>query len=381
MQAPSNAYEFLEELGRRKGKQAQNYRSLSTYLNFKAREKGVPIFGQFELTPLCNFRCRMCYVQLDADQLGGRKILPASVWKDLIHQAWEAGMLHVTLTGGECLAYPEFDEVFLYLLSLGCEPAILTNGFLLDDSRIEFFRKHRPSMIQVSLYGWNDDVYERVTGRRAFTTVAENVRKAIAAGLHVKLVVTPNRYLGEDIFETIRFGKTLTRDCSPNTELFTPREETGRSQQQDDVDTDLYIRIFRLMMELDGEETREIDPDKLPPAGGPYHECDECGLDCGGGRSGFVINWKGTLMPCNRLDGIQAEPLEYGFREAWDRIHREAMKWPRVPECIGCAYRGICNTCAATMLKYAEPGKQPTGMCELVKRYVSHGVMRVPDCE
>ena len=135
------------------------------------------------------------------------------------------------------------------------------------------------------------------------------------------------------------------------------------------------------MNELEGLETKEIDADRLPPPGGKCHECRQRGLTCGGGRSGFVINWKGTMVVCNRLDRIHAYPLQDGFNEAWQKINREANNWPRVPECIGCAYQDACNNCAAAMIRFAEPGKQPTGLCELTKYYVQHGIRHIPECE
>ena len=186
MRKSSNVIQFLEELREENGKKIWTYRSLARYLDHKAREQGVPLTGQFELTPLCNFSCRMCYVHLGADQLAGRELLPVGQWKLLMHQAWEAGMIHVTLSGGECLLYPGFEELYLFLHSLGCDITVLTNAYLLDEKRLEFFRRHRPALIQVTLYGWNDDVYERVTGVRGFTTVEQNVRRAIEAGFNVK---------------------------------------------------------------------------------------------------------------------------------------------------------------------------------------------------
>jgi len=381
MDKPQNGLEFLEELRKKNGKQVQNYRSFSRYLDGKAREKGIPVHGQFELTPLCNFSCKMCYVHLDADQLSGRKILPLETWKDLMHQAWEAGMMQVTLTGGECLTYPGFDELFIYLHSLGCEVVVLTNGYLLDEKKIEFFKQHMPARIQITLYGWNDDVYERVTGRRAFNTVVNNIHKAIDAGLPVRVTTTPSTYLGEDVFETIRVGKSITDAFIINSGLFSPREETGRSNQQDDIDVDFYIRIFRLYNELHGIGTDIIEEDKLPPVGGPYHECDKCGVLCSGGRSSFVMDWKGTLSPCNRLESICSYPLQIGFKEAWAKINYEVNHWPRVPECEGCAYEGVCHKCAATMLQYAEPGKQPIKFCERIKHLVQQGIIHIPDCE
>ena len=381
MNEPVNGFEFLESLRKGNGKPEQSFKSFSNYLDEKAREKGIPVHGQFELTPLCNFSCKMCYVHLNADQLAGRQIISIETWKNLMHQAWEAGMMHATLTGGECLIYPGFDELFLFLHSLGCEISVFTNGYLLDDSRIEFFLQHTPSAIQITLYGCNEDVYERVTGERAFSTVVENARKAVEAGLPVRISVTPSRYLGEDVLETVRIGKDISKAFLVNAGIFTPREETGRSQQRDDLDVDEYIRIHRLLNKMEGREAKEIDSDMLPAAGGSFHECDEYGLLCGAGRSSFVVDWKGTMIPCNHLDMVRSYPLKDGFHAAWSSINLAANSWPRVPECKGCAYRSVCNTCAAAMLQYASPGKQPVEICEKTRHFVRHGIVSIPNCE
>ncbi len=380
MHEPVNAFDLLDQLRKSNGKQVQGFSEVTKYIGFKAREEGIPVSGQFELTPLCNFNCKMCYVHLNQKQLS-QSVLPVNTWKDLMYQSWKAGMISATLTGGECLAYPGFDELFLYLHSLGCQVAVLTNGFLMDERRIQFFEKHKPSRIQVTLYGWNDDVYERVTGQRAFGTVSENVRQAIEAKLPVAVNITPSVFLGEDLFETIRVARELCKSVTINSCIFEPREETGRSGQRDDPETDLYIRAYQYFDKLLGKKIREIDPEKLPPCGGPNHDTSGKGLRCGGGRSGFVINWKGSLLPCNRLEMIHGDALRDGFEAAWLKVNEEANNWPRVPECEGCAYDGICNNCAANMLRFADPGKIPNGLCEKTKELVRYGVRHIPDCE
>ena len=176
MKDPVNGFEFLAKLKERNGQEFQNYRDFSGYMDFKAREKGIPVRGQFELTPLCNFNCGMCYVHLNRDQLNGRNLLSVDDWKSIMYQAWQAGMMYTTVSGGECLTYPGFEELFLYLHGLGCNVEVLTNGLLLNEKRIRFFQEHMPSNIQITLYGWNNDVYERVTGQRAYITVTENIR-------------------------------------------------------------------------------------------------------------------------------------------------------------------------------------------------------------
>ena len=381
MKEPLNAFQFLEMLKQRSGKETNRFKDLSRYLEHKARDKGVPFGGQFELTPLCNFNCKMCYVHLNPEQMKGQAALTVETWKDLMHQAWEAGMCHANLSGGECLVYPGFEELFLYLHSLGVQVGVLTNAFLLNERWIDFFLEHKPEKIQITLYGWNEDVYERVTGQRAFDVVTENIRRAIDTGLPVSVSVTPSVFLGEDVFETIRLARSMCKTVLVNQCIFVPREETGRSMQRDNPETEMFMRICRLNNELNGVENTSIDEDKLPPYGGGKHECSKRGLRCGGGRSGFVVDWKGTLMPCNRMDMIHAYPLKEGFKRAWERINQEADNWPRVPECEGCPYDSVCNNCAANMLQYAEAGKQPVALCEQTKYFVANGVSQIPECE
>lgn len=357
------------------------FRDLGRLLHTKAREKGIPIEGKFELTPLCNFSCKMCYVHLDPDQMNSRSILSVETWKDLMRQAWEAGMMNCTLTGGECLTYPGFSELFLYLHSLGCEVNVLTNGLLLNEERIRFFKEHMPAAIQITLYGWNDDVYERVTGQRAFVRVTNNIRRAIDAGLPVHVSITPSIYLGEDLLGTIRAAKELCKSVIISNYFTAPREETGRSSQQDDVDTDLYIRGLQYYHKLDGHEITWVSEDKLPPCGGPNHETSECGFRCGGGRSGFAIDWEGTMMPCSNFEQIKSYPLKDGFAAAWAKVNYEVNHWPRIPECEGCAYEDVCNHCASNVMRFAEPGKVPTALCERTREMVRRGVMHIPECE
>lgn len=381
MEDSANCREYLKKLREDSEKEEQSFTKISEFLEKKAREKGTPIRGQFELTPLCNLNCRMCYVHLSKDQLHGCPLLTVNEWKNLILQAWKAGMFQATLTGGECLTYPGFEEIFLYLHSLGCEVDVMTNGLLLDDKWISFFRKHQPASIQITLYGSNDDVYERVTGYRVFHQVIENVRRVQEAELPLLLSITPSKFLGEDALETLRIAYSMSNRVFINSMLFKPQMETGRSEEEAEADLDLYTRIFRMSAEMRGRKTAEFYDGDLPEPGGPCHECDKKGVKCGGGKSGFVINWKGEILPCNRLDMLKGYPLRDGFEAAWAQIHRGAENWPRVPECEGCPYEMICSHCAANMLRFADPGQFPAKLCERTMHFVRQGVWELPDCE
>ena len=48
----------------------------------KAAKKKVPLSGTFELSPLCNFSCRMCYVRKTSEEVRNqkRRMVSAGKW-------------------------------------------------------------------------------------------------------------------------------------------------------------------------------------------------------------------------------------------------------------------------------------------------------------
>ena len=109
-------HEFLIQLKKQGNKSAEYFETLYDELDRKAREKGIPLNGQFELTPLCNFDCKMCYTHLSKDQMRSRTLLSLEQWRQIADEAYEAGMIRVNLTGGECLAYPGFKDCYQRLV-------------------------------------------------------------------------------------------------------------------------------------------------------------------------------------------------------------------------------------------------------------------------
>ena len=70
----------------------------------EASASHTPAWGQFELTPICNLKCHMCYVHKpEEDHRIRSQLLPASFWLDAARQAAVRGKLELSLAGGETL--------------------------------------------------------------------------------------------------------------------------------------------------------------------------------------------------------------------------------------------------------------------------------------
>ena len=351
----------------------RRYQMVRRFMNFRAREKNIPINGTFELTPLCNLDCKMCYVHLNRDQMQGAELISTKQWMDLMKQAVDAGMMYATLTGGECLTYPGFRELYLYLRSFGVEVTILSNGILMDGQMADFLIANPPARMQITLYGASDAAYERVTGHRQFTRVMVNIRRMRNSGIPLTIAVTPNAFMtdGEDIIRTL-YAENLPYQI--NSGLMTPREDTGRALL--DADLDLYVRLLKLRNQLNNRNDYvPVDENSLPDPKGSGEAV--CGVRCGAGRSSFSISWNGIMRPCNTFPGIEANVPELGFRESWRRINDFVNSYPLPVECEGCSYRGVCKHCAAEHASGAPAGHANPAICAWSRRMAAEGITKL----
>ena len=115
--------------------------SFLTGLAGKAEKEHIPMSGQFELTPVCNLKCHMCYVHKpEEDSSNAGKLLPASFWIETAKQMKESGTLVLSLTGGETLLYPEIDSLMAELTQMGFIIYFNTNGTLIDEKSVRWFK-------------------------------------------------------------------------------------------------------------------------------------------------------------------------------------------------------------------------------------------------
>lgn len=371
---PSSLRELLAQLDEQGITDYRRYEAVRRFMGFKAREKNLPISGSFELTPLCNLDCKMCYVHLNKEQMNGAALLTVDQWKHIMQQAVDGGMMYARLTGGECLTYPGFKELYLFLRNRGIEVGILSNGLLMDSEMVEFFRANPPAIVQITLYGASEEAYERVTGKRAFARVMENLQSLRKAGIPLTIAVTPNEFMtdGEAV---IRLLHAEGFHFAVNAGLMEPREETGRNLA--DAGIDLYVSMMKLRRELNGGQVEpECDPDSLPDPGSD-NASQEKGVRCGAGRSAFSVDWRGRMRPCNTFPCEPVSVLEKGFREAWEQTNHTARNYPLPTECEGCAYKSVCKHCVSEHAAGAKTGHASPAVCAWGRRMIAEGLFKL----
>ena len=341
--------DLLDDLDREGITGMQKRQQMEQFLLRKARLQGRPYCASFELTPLCNFDCKMCYMHLTQEQAEREgKILTTAQWLDIVRQAVDAGVTNVDLTGGECLTHPGFPEIYAYLVSRGVHVSVLTNGQLINEKILQLFRQYPPVVVQISLYGSTPEAYKRVTGRDAFADVTGNIAKLKEAGIEVSLSLTPNRFMQEDVEGLLDLLHSLNLRYRIGSTTLPARPETGRDIDDYIADNETYIRISKMenryrqnMARLYPGQEEKIFSFRI------RGQEEFTGPGCSSGSANFHVNWKGEMTPCIAFYTVVKSLIDCPLEEAWQWIRKTMQSYHPPAECDECTDRDNCTGCPA----------------------------------
>lgn len=323
------------------------------FLCDKAVEGQVPISGTFELLPLCNMNCRMCYIHLNSSEMKKQgKIKNGEEWIKIARQAANMGTLFVLLTGGEPLLHPEFRDIYRKLLELGMYVTINTNGTLIDENLADFFAENVPRRINVTLYGSSRKIYQQVcSDADAFDRAIYGIKLLKEREIPLKLNATISRYNIKDVGKIMDLADSMELPIEIPYYLFpqsrksvesrsddyrlSPKEAAGLRmeitkhgfQGREDA---LYQDIRNTLFQIDHHNTANL-PEKPE------------GFWCRSGRSAFWVSWNGRMTSCGLLETPCADLNEMDFCDAWNILQSKVQKVQLPDKCYECKYRDICG--------------------------------------
>lgn len=326
----------------------------------QAFNEAIPISGTFELTPRCNFNCKMCYVHLHEDQISQYgKELSAKEWIRIAKEAKEAGTTWLCITGGEPLMHPEFVDIWCSLSKMGFFLTLQTNASLITEKIQKLFENYPPRQVKITLYGTNDEVYEAVCGvKNGFSRVNDGIHTLMSLGIPVTLVSTIIKQNEENSKEMAlyayrhRLPWTITSTVRPSLRGADVDVAAVRLNEKVLMQTKLGIDHM-----IQGKIT--IDLKRKP--------CTYC-RDY---RIGYWIVWNGNMRFCSFLNQPNISLLDKAFMEAWNELldYEESLDWP--DSCKTCTAKTFCLQCVASLAtESGEIGQVNEQQCELIKSYL-----------
>lgn len=336
-----------------------NKDSLADQLRLRAIQRRRPLNCTIELTYRCNFRCKMCYVRMDDDQAApyGR-MRTVEEWLSMAQQMREAGVLYLTLTGGECTRYPGFERLYEQLSQMGFLISIMSNAGAYTPAIREVFAKYPPRKVGITLYGGSNETYAAVTGDpKGLDKTLENIRFLQSLGVPIGLNFTM-------IKENVRDYPKVAKIAAELGVIYTLINDITGHQRDCRFSNALESRLspaqrvcvgchppeeVEIALENAKELEKELEHFQLPAAPDALPEKREMNA-CIGSLSGCALFWNGEMQTCISMNGRHnVNPFEIGFEAAWAKIqseHEETFLMPLA--CQACEMKADClHNCAA----------------------------------
>jgi len=332
-----------------------------------AEERRLPIQGTLETTFRCNLNCVHCYVNEPAGATEVReRELSLSRLQALIDEVVDAGCLSLLLTGGEVLVRPDFPELYLYAIGKGLRVTIFTNGTLVTEAIADLLDRHRPLMVEISLYGATRETYERVTRvPGSFAKCLQGIDRLRARGIPLELktmAMTWNLDEIDAMREMARArGLEFKHDGLLNPRIDCGASRNGELQLRPDQVVALDLRDPERVRRL-----REVCNEALQ-AGAPAAP-EEYVYGCGAGRNSFTVDPYGRLQMCQLSRRAHFDLRSAPFAGGWNGLFpmlRE-RRWQSNSVCRSCSLISLCGSCpGAAELEHGDVEAMVAGFCEI----------------
>jgi MoaA/NifB/PqqE/SkfB family radical SAM enzyme len=197
----------------------------------------------FIITTKCDFFCKHCLRDLQK-----ARDLPLEIAEKVIRGAKKYHFSHISLTGGEPLLYPFFEELVESLSQNNYRFAVITNGYNFS-SFADFFKKYRPriSFIGFSVESINKKEHDALRRPGSFEKLLESFSICRRLKIPFRILTAASLMNHDELFEIALFAKKKGADALVMTTVLPcPNSESNKLV----LDATKRKEVFLLLKEL-----------------------------------------------------------------------------------------------------------------------------------
>jgi radical SAM protein with 4Fe4S-binding SPASM domain len=338
--------------------------ALMQEMNAKALRLGIPLSVQLDLTYRCNERCVHCY--LDHDDHGE---MTTPEIRSLLDQLAEAGVLFLTMSGGEILLRKDLFDILEYARALLFCVKLKTNAILIREHQADRIRSLGVDSIQISIYSHRPEIHDAITKvpgslRRSLDAIrflrAQGLKVIIA---NVLMLQNIHDYPGVKALAA-DLGVAFTIDPT-----ITPRMDGDRSILSLNINQASLRQVFR-----DEALVGNVEEFCAPPK-----QADEDDLDvlpCSAGHSACYVSPYGDVYPCVQFPLPSGNVRRTPFLDIWrhsDQLNEvRSIRTRDLPSCSRCVHVVGCTRCPG--LAYMEGNMRGPSSQDCEKSFAKTGI-------
>lgn len=317
----------------------------------------------WDVTYRCNLKCRHCLTESGEackDELDTPQALK------LVDNLAEAGVLYLSLSGGEPLLRPDIVTILKHIASKNMRVEIASNGVNISDKVLNEICALPVFHVQISIDGIGPQHDELRGMQGAFKASCASIKKLQEHDIAVSISTTVTSHNIDSLESIISLAAEL--GCKGYKAI--PFLPAGRGKENNELALDLqeHLRLYRTLsswsQKLEGKMNISTETSFSFLLDNPTPSCFDNGpVGCSAGYDTLSIGANGVAYPCPFLHDFPIGNLTTSsLRDIWHnspllKTLRTLEKQDLDDPCRSCGYmphlcRGGCR--AAAWLKYGD---------------------------
>lgn len=289
-----------------------------------------------ELTHNCNLKCVHCF---NCDNKKVKQISFEEI-KPIIDDAYDLGVFHVTVSGGECTTNKDFLKIVKYIRHKKIQLEIYTNGQnLYDDEQLfnEIVSLY-PYKVSLSLYSMDENIHDSITSVKGshYKTVSV-IKKLIDNNINVAIKCFVTNMNADSYNDVNDFAKSIGALVEFDSKLIAIPERDNhylRLQNQQLKD------FFKFINKGLDSSNNLIDTN--------FRNLND--QVCGAGINGLVIDPELNILVCVVFDNlVLGNAKEISIKDLWLDKNLcptlNMLKSMKVKDLTGCNKEEYCKYC------------------------------------
>ena len=291
----------------------------------------APLYVTWCITKQCNLLCRHCYLNYGLEEVSSLELMK------ILEKVEKIQPFFVVLTGGEPLLRK---ELFQIINTLNTSEILLeTNGTLIDASTADKLAVRSP-LVQVSIYSSSEEKHDFMTTiHGSFDKMMEGVSLLRDRGVPVQFNCVLHKGNIDEIQKitdfSLRYGDKIKFDIL---------DLLGRGKNLSDMafSTSEYKKIVEIIENLQGKSNVSVHLPYMYIRDGLY---DYDLSVCTAASTGLMINFDGTVIPCEKLPIPVGSVLEEDISSLWNsELMNNLRDLSRIKgKCSSCTFLSKCR--------------------------------------
>ena len=283
-----------------------------------AQRNSRPVTATFQVTDRCNYECVHCY----QDHADKGELTTAEI-EDVLRQLADAGVLFLTLMGGEFFMRRDADHILETAHAMGFAIKLLTTGHHVHDRRADLIASLRPIQVDMSMYAATPHLHDGVTRQRgSWERTYAAARRLIERRVPVLLKAPAMESNAGDLAGLAALARELGAESSFDAKV-TGKDDTDQAP----VGLRMTERTLRAFYRDEGSGMADFLATTYAGFGLDRKGDGDAGDDealrplhhtpCRAGQQSVAINPQGDVWPCNALAVACAAALLFLFPVYW----------------------------------------------------------------